>query len=69
LDPTEVLAKQHILNISKYFLPLGIKVALLTGSTKPKEKEQIKQQIKTKNIDFVLGTHAIIQDDVEFADL
>ena len=69
LAPTEVLAKQHILNISKYFLPLWIKLALLTGSTKPKEKEQIKQQIKTKDIDFVLWTHAIIQDDVEFADL
>ena len=69
LAPTEVLANQHIKNIAKYFLPLGLKIALLTGSTKPKEKEQIKQQIKNWEIDFVLWTHAIIQDDVIFKDL
>ncbi len=69
LVPTEVLAKQHLLNISKFFLPLGIKIALLTGSTKPKEKEQIKQQLSTWDIDFVVWTHAIIQDDVKFKDL
>ncbi len=69
LAPTEVLANQHIKNIAKYFLPLGLKITLLTGSTKPKEKEQIKQQIKNWEINFVLWTHAIIQDDVIFKNL
>ena len=69
LAPTEVLAQQHILNFSKLFLPLWIKIALLTGSTKPKEKDLIKQQIQNGEISLVLWTHAIIQDDVIFKDL
>ena len=69
LAPTEVLAQQHILNFSKLFLPLGIKIALLTGSTKPKEKDLIKQQIQNGEISLVLWTHAVIQDDVIFKDL
>ena len=69
LVPTEVLASQHIKGLAKYFLPLWVKMALLTWSTKQKEKEQIKQQLKNGEIQFVLWTHAIIQDDVEFKDL
>jgi ATP-dependent DNA helicase RecG len=46
LAPTEVLANQHLKNIAKIFLPLGINIQLLTGSTKAKEKEQIKQNLK-----------------------
>ncbi len=69
LAPTEVLAQQHIINFWKLFLPLWIKISLLTGSTKPKEKNLIKQQIKEWEINLVLWTHAIIQDDVIFKDL
>jgi ATP-dependent DNA helicase RecG len=46
LAPTEVLSEQHYKNIAKYFLPLGLKISLLTGSTKPKEKDMIKQSLK-----------------------
>ena len=69
LAPTEVLAKQHIANISKFLLPLWYKIALLTWSTKKSEKEQIKQELKEWSLDFVVWTHAIIQDDVKFKDL
>lgn len=69
LAPTEVLAKQHIAGISKFLLPLWYKIALLTWSTKKSEKEQIKQDLKEGNLDFIVWTHAIIQDDVEFKNL
>jgi len=69
LAPTEVLANQHIKNIAKYFLPLWLRVELLTGSTKAKEKDRIKQDLKEWNIDLLIWTHAIIQDDVFFKDL
>jgi len=69
LAPTEVLSEQHYKNIAKYFLPLGLKISLLTGSTKPKEKDMIKQSLKEWNIDLLIWTHAIIQDDVIFKNL
>jgi len=69
LTPTEVLAKQHIASISKYFLPLWYKIAILTWSTKKSEKDNIKQDLKEWNLYFVIWTHAIIQDDVEFKKL
>ncbi len=69
LAPTEVLAKQHIAGISKFLLPLWYKMALLTWSTKKSEKDQIKQDLREGNLDFVVWTHAIIQDDVEFKNL
>ena len=69
LAPTEVLAKQHIKNVSKYFLPQWINIALLTWSTKPKEKEEIKRKLETWEIQLVLWTHAVIQDDVKFKNL
>jgi len=69
LAPTEVLAKQHIKNVSKYFLPQWINIALLTWSTKPKEKEEIKRKLETWEIQLVWWTHAVIQDDVKFKNL
>ena len=69
LAPTEVLAKQHIKNIAKFFLPLWLKLELLTGSTKAKEKDRIKQDLREWNVDLVVWTHAIIQDDVIFKNL
>ncbi len=64
LAPTEVLAKQNYSIISKY-LP-EYKIAFLSGSTPVKEKSAIKAQIKSGQVDIVVGTHAVLQDDVEF---
>lgn len=69
LAPTEVLASQHAKSLSKTLLPLWIKMSLLTWSSNKKDKEQIKQNLQEKNIDFLVWTHAIIQDDVIFKDL
>ncbi len=66
LAPTEVLAKQHFNNLAKFFLPLWIKTHLLTWSTKPKEKEKIKFDLENWNVDIVIWTHAIIQEDIKF---
>jgi ATP-dependent DNA helicase RecG len=69
LAPTEILAKQHYKNISKFLLPLGVRVELLVGSMSKSQKQAIKQGLATGTIPFVVGTHALIQEDVEFKDL
>ena len=69
MAPTEVLAKQHLASLSKLFLPLGVKVKLLVGSLTPKEKKEIKKEIELGHINLVVGTHALIQEDVKFKDL
>ncbi|MBE6835828.1 MAG: ATP-dependent DNA helicase RecG [Ruminococcaceae bacterium] len=66
MAPTEVLAEQHLRTFEKMFKNTDIKVELLTGSTKAKEKREIKQRLKSGETDLVIGTHAIIQQDVEF---
>jgi ATP-dependent DNA helicase RecG len=68
MAPTEVLADQHFLNI-RNLLPDGVRVALLIGSTQPKEKEELKAKIREGEIDIVIGTHALIQEGVEFEKL
>lgn len=67
--PTEILAEQHFRSIQPLFESLGIRVRLLTGSTKKKEKEEIKSLIKEGQIDVLIGTHAILEDDTEFYQL
>ena len=69
MAPTEVLAVQHFETFSKLFQSSGINCRLLTGSTKQAEKNQIKESLKNGEIDLIIGTHALIQDDVEFAKL
>ena len=64
--PTEILANQHYIEAKKLLEPFGVEIELLTGSTKAKEKERIKQRIKEKEPLVVIGTHALIQEDVEF---
>ena len=64
LAPTEVLANQHYENFTKLFP--DIRVALLTGSTSAKDKLLIKNKLLTNEIDILIGTHAIISDDIEF---
>jgi len=67
LAPTEVLAKQNFSIIDKYFYDYN--VAILTGSMTAKEKKDIKERLKNGEINILVGTHAVIQGDVEFKDL
>ncbi|MBQ9278379.1 MAG: ATP-dependent DNA helicase RecG [Lachnospiraceae bacterium] len=67
--PTEVLAKQHYDELSKLFLHFGIKVCYLVGSTPIKEKRRIYEEISEGSIDILIGTHALIEDKVEFKNL
>ncbi len=69
MAPTEVLASQHKANLERMFAPFGIKVGLLTGSMKAKEKAEIKAKIASGEITVVTGTHALIQEDVQFKNL
>lgn len=66
MAPTEVLASQHYETFLSLLGPFGVSVALLTGSTKAKEKREIYQGIKNHEYDIVIGTHALIQDAVEY---
>ena len=67
--PTEILAFQHFEDLSPLFNSLGISCELLTGSTPKKAKNEILSRLKNGNLDFVIGTHALIQDTVEFKNL
>ena len=69
MAPTEVLAQQHYKNISKMLDPLGIRCALLTGSTKTKERRALHQGLMDGTIEILVGTHAVIEDNVEFKNL
>ncbi|MBL8195974.1 MAG: ATP-dependent DNA helicase RecG, partial [Blastocatellia bacterium] len=67
--PTEILAEQHTRNIKKLFAKTNYRVELLTGSLTAKEKRTVKAAIAANEIQLVIGTHAVIQDDVKFASL
>lgn len=69
LAPTEVLATQHAIGLSKLLLPLGINMNTLTWSTTAKDKEKIKQDLAWGKINLIIWTHAILQEDVNFKDL
>jgi ATP-dependent DNA helicase RecG len=66
LAPTEILAAQHYLYFKNLFAPLGYVVTMLTGSMSPREKTQIKKLIAAGLVPVVAGTHAILEEDVEF---
>src|SRR5699024_8419615 len=66
--PTEILAEQHYESLTAFFGDT-LKIALLTGSIKGKKRKEILADLEQQNIDIVIGTHALIQDDVFFADL
>ena len=66
MAPTEVLATQHYETFVRLFSGTGIKCELLVGSTKAKDKKEIKERLKKGEIDLIIGTHALIQEDVEF---
>jgi len=69
MAPTEILAKQHYKSISKMLHGLGVGVQLLTGSTKTKERKIIHKGLLDKEIDILIGTHALIEDTVKFHNL
>ena len=66
MAPTEVLAEQHYLSLHRWVEPLGVSIALLTSSIKGSEKEDLYQRIKRGEVQLVIGTHAVIQEAVEF---
>ena len=69
MAPTEILAEQHYQSLQKLFAPMGIRVSLLTGSMKPKEKKEVRETIASGGVDLVVGTHALITDATVFRDL
>lgn len=69
MAPTEVLARQHFINISKYLAPTGVRCALLTGSSKTSERRDIHSGLADGSIGILVGTHALIEDTVVFANL
>ena len=69
MAPTEILAKQHMDTLAEFLEPLGVNVELLTGSMTAKEKAEAKKRIKSGEVQVVVGTHALIQKNVEFAGL
>ena len=66
MAPTEILAVQHYNTFTEFLEPIGIKVCLLTGSSTPKKKAALRETIAAGDADVIVGTHAIIQKDVEY---
>lgn len=69
LAPTEILAKQHYHNLVKLFDGYDIRIAVLYSSMKAKEKADVLAQLQVGNIDIIVGTHALFQDDVIYNNL
>ena len=69
MAPTEILATQHYATLQKFFAGTNTRLCLLTGACTAKEKRQIKADLLEGNIHIAVGTHALIQNDVEFANL
>src|SRR6185312_5802991 len=69
MAPTEILAEQHFRKIAQWMEPLGVNVAWLTGSLKKKEKTDAQAMIESGRAQLVIGTHAVIQDAVQFPKL
>src|SRR5699024_1223674 len=69
MAPTEILATQHYESISRTLDGYKIKCELLVGSISKKKKEQILEELKAGKIDIIIGTHAIIQDNIDFDNL
>ncbi|MGB4658558.1 MAG: ATP-dependent DNA helicase RecG [Mobilitalea sp.] len=64
--PTEVLAKQHLKSLTGMLEPFGVTINLLVGSMKAKEKRETYEKIRTHQTDIIIGTHALIQEKVEY---
>lgn len=69
LAPTEVLAEQHFYKLGKLFEQIGVRCARLQGAMKKSEKSKVNTDLQSGQIDIVIGTHALVQDTVQFASL
>ncbi|MCB2307986.1 ATP-dependent DNA helicase RecG [Clostridium estertheticum] len=69
MAPTEILAKQHYEEIKNILKGFSLNIQILSGSTTAKNKQLIKQDLKSGTIDIIVGTHALIEDNVEFENL
>ncbi|MBR4814939.1 MAG: ATP-dependent DNA helicase RecG [Paludibacteraceae bacterium] len=69
MAPTEILAQQHFASISQMLNGMDVRVALLTGSSKKKEREAILQGVRDGSVQILIGTHALLEDDVVFSRL
>ena len=69
MAPTEILAKQHFNSISIYLEKMNIKVQILTGSSKTKERRILHTELEDGKIDLLIGTHALLEDKVKFSNL
>ena len=69
MAPTTILANQHYNELSVYFEKLGMKAEILTSATTKKTKEKIIERLKNNEIDVLIGTHSIIEDNIEFNNL
>ncbi len=69
MAPTEILSKQHFASFEKTFGAFGLRADLLVGSLSKKQKEEAKARLRTGQTHLVIGTHALVEDDVRFANL
>ena len=69
MAPTEILAEQHFASLSALFVPLGVSVALLTGSMAGKQKKDVRERIAAGEVQVVIGTHALLSESTRFDNL
>lgn len=69
MAPTEILAEQHFASLSVLFVPLGVSVALLTGSMTGKQKKDVRERIAAGEVQVVIGTHALLSESTRFDNL
>lgn len=69
MAPTEILANQHFETIKNFLGDMGVSVALLTGSTRPKVREELHARLRSGEMHILIGTHALLEDTVQFANL
>ena len=69
MAPTEILARQHFASISRMTEGLGVKIAILTGASKAAERREVLEASSSGGVDILIGTHALIEDRVQFANL
>lgn len=69
LAPTEILAEQHYKTLARVYGDTGPRLRLMTGSTKERDKRELKELLAAGEIDIIVGTHALIQEDVQFKEL
>lgn len=69
MAPTEILAQQHYSTIKRFTANIGVTVALITGNIKRGERERLRAELQAGKIDILIGTHALIEDDISFNNL